>query len=96
MNYSTAKWLIAILSVIAFGTIATLYLFDQNGSAPPLFITLFKPIIFITLLPTLLLIIGLLIAQGRKEEKISSKSLRRSTIIIAALFAYRWMTGYFD
>lgn len=92
MNYSTAKWLIGILSVIAFGTITSLFLFDQYGSAPHHFLILFKPYIFITLLPMLLLIIGLLIAQGKKEEKISSKSLGRSVIVIAALFAYRWMT----
>lgn len=96
MNYSTAKWLIGIFASIAFVTIATLYFFDQNGGAPALFINLFKPIVFITLFPTLLLIIGLLIAKGKKEEKISSSSLGRSVIIIAALFAFRWMTGYFD
>ena len=96
MNYSTAKWLIGILSVIAFGTMATLFLFDHYGSAPPLFVTLVKPIVFITLFPAFLLIIGLMIARGKKEEKISPKSLGRSAIVIAALFAFRWMTGYFD
>ncbi|MCM3636245.1 hypothetical protein M3152_00830 [Sporosarcina luteola] len=96
MNYSTAKWLIGILSIIGFITIATLYFFDQNGGAPPLFVSMFKPIVFITLFPTLFLIIGLLIAKGKKEEKISSSSLGRSVIIVAALFAFRWMTGYFD
>ena len=69
MNYSTAKWLIGILASIAFVTIATLYLFDQNGGAPPLFLNLFKPIVFITLFPTLLLIIGLLIATGKEGRK---------------------------
>lgn len=96
MNYSTAKWLIGILSTIGLGTIAVLYILDQNGSVPPLFETLFKPIVFISLFPVLLLIIGLLIARGKKEDKISNKTLGRSAIVIVALFAFRWMTGYFN
>ncbi|WP_252501742.1 hypothetical protein [Sporosarcina sp. Marseille-Q4943] len=96
MNYSTAKWLIGILSVIAIATTAMLFYSDHVGVTYPLLEAVYKPIIFITLMPVLLLIIGLLIAQGKKEEKISTKSLGRSAIVIAALFAYRWMTGYFD
>jgi heme A synthase len=92
MNYSTAKWLIGILSVIGFVTIT----FDLNRDIPPSLIFLVRPIVFVTLFPVLLLIIGLLIARGKKEEKISTKSLRRSAVIIAALFVYRLMTGYFD
>ena len=92
MNYSTAKWLIGILSVIGFVTIT----FDLNRAVSPSLIFLVRPIVFVTLFPVLLLIIGLLIARGKKEEKISSKSLGRSAIVVAALFAFRWMTGYFD
>lgn len=96
MNYSTAKWLIGILAAIGLVTIAILFYSDHIGVTYPLLEAIYKPIIFITLLPALLLIIGLLVAQGKKEEKISVKSLQRSAIVIAALFAYRWMTGYFD
>ncbi|MCM3744379.1 hypothetical protein M3193_09510 [Sporosarcina luteola] len=96
MNYTTAKWLIGILATIAFVTIATVYVLDTNGGVPPLLVSLFKPIVLITLFPTALLIFGLMIARGKKEEKISTKSLGRSAVIIGAIFTFRWMTGYFD
>lgn len=96
MNYSTAKWLIGILSVIAIATTAMLFYSDHIGVTYPLLEAVYKPVIFVTMLPVLLLIIGLLIAQGKKEEKISSKSLKRSAVVVVALFSYRWMTGYFD
>ncbi|WP_262174735.1 hypothetical protein [Saccharococcus sp. Marseille-Q5394] len=92
MNYSTAKWLIGILAVIGFVTIT----FDQNGDVPSPFVFLVTPIVIVTLLPAALLVIGLLIARGKKEEKISTKSLGRSAVVIAAIFTFRWMTGYFD
>ncbi|KZE40242.1 hypothetical protein AV656_02955 [Bhargavaea cecembensis] len=63
---------------------------------PPILVAFFKPIVLITLFPVALLIFGLLIAKGKKEEKISTKSLGRSALIIAAIFTFRWMTGYFD
>ncbi|WP_172372162.1 hypothetical protein [Sporosarcina jiandibaonis] len=96
MNYSTAKWLIGILATIAVATTALIFYSDHIGVTYPLLEATYKPIIFITMLPVLLLIISLLIAQEKKEEKISSKSLRRSAVVVIALFAYRWMTGYFD
>ncbi|MCM3636247.1 hypothetical protein M3152_00840 [Sporosarcina luteola] len=92
MNYSTAKWLIGILAVIGFVTIT----FDQNGDVPSSFVFLVTPIVIVTLLPAALLVIGLLIARGKKEEKISTKSLGRPAVVIAAIFTFRWMTGYFD
>lgn len=92
MNFQTAKWLIGILSVIGFVTIT----FDLNGDVPSSLVNLVRPIVFITLLPSALLVIGLLIARGKKEEKISTKSLGRSAVVVAAVFAFRWMTGYFD
>lgn len=96
MNYSTAKWLIGILASIVIATTALIFYSDHKGVTYPLLEASYKPIIFITGLPALLLSIGLLIAMGKKEEKISTKSLSRSAVVIAALFAYRWMTGYFD
>lgn len=95
MNYSTAKWLIGILASIAIATTALVFYSDHIGVTYPLLEDVYKPVIFITMVPVLSLIIGLLIAQGKKEEKISSKSLGRSAIVVAALFAFRWMTGYF-
>lgn len=92
MNYSTAKWLIGILAIIGFVTI----IFDLNGDVPPSLVIFVTPIVVVTLLPATVLIIGLLIAWGKKEEKISSKSLGRSAVVVIALFAFRWMTGYFD
>ncbi|MCM3636246.1 hypothetical protein M3152_00835 [Sporosarcina luteola] len=96
MNYSTAKWLIGILVFIALATGALIFYSDHIGVTYPLLEALYKPIILITAVPALLLAIGHVIGKGRKEEKISSKSLGRSAIVVVALFAYRWMTGYFD
>lgn len=96
MNYSTAKWLIGILVSISIATGAMIFYSDYQGVTYPLLEVLYKPIILITVLPALLLAIGHVIARGKKEEKISSKSLGRSATVLAALFAYRWMTGYFD
>ncbi|MDW0114173.1 hypothetical protein QT711_13335 [Sporosarcina saromensis] len=96
MNYSTAKWLIGILFTIGLLIIATYFFMDEKGILPSLFVDVFVPLVFLTWLPALLLIIGLLIAQGKKEDKISNKTLGRSAVVIAALFAFRWLTGYFN
>lgn len=96
MNYSTAKWLIGILFTVGLLIITTYFVMDEKGILPSLFVDVLVPLVFLTWLPALLLVIGLLIAQGRKEDKISNKTLGRSAVVIAALFAFRWMTGYFN
>lgn len=96
MNYSTAKWLIGILASVVIATTVLVFYSDHIGVTYPLLEVLYKPIILITGVPALLLAIGHVIAKVKKEDKITSKSLGRSAIIIAALTTYRWMTGYFD
>ena len=96
MNYSTAKWLIGILVFITIATTGLLFYSDHKGITFPLLEVLYKPIILITGLSALVLAIGHVIAKGKKEKNISSKSFGRSTIVVAALFAFRWMTGYFN
>ena len=90
MNYSTAKWLIGILASIGVGDDCKLIFYSDHKrcSHTPFWKLSYKPIIFITLLPALLLIIGLLIAQGKKEEKISSKSLKRSDCCYHSPFSH--------
>lgn len=96
MNYSTAKWLIGILATISIATTFLIFFFDHREVTSPLLEAIYKPIILITGVPVLILAIGHVVAKGRKEEQISSKSFGRFTIVVAALFAFRWMTGYFN
>lgn len=96
MKFSTAKWAAAVLGLIGALTITVYFVLKEKDIMIPAFSASFMTIVTITLLPAVFLLGAMMMAEAKREETISGKSLQRALILIAGLLIFRLMTGYFS
>lgn len=94
MEFSTAKWTAGILGLISVITIAIYFVLDEKEIIIPVFSASFMTIVTITLLPAVFLLGAMMMAEAKKEDKISGKSLQRALVLIAGLLIFRLMTEF--
>ena len=93
MEFSTAKWTAGILGLISVITITVYFVLEEKDIIIPAFSASFMTIVNVTLIPTVFLLGAMMMAEAKKEEKITGKSIQRALVLIAGLLIFRLMTG---
>ncbi|MEK5071565.1 hypothetical protein [Sporosarcina sp. FSL K6-1508] len=96
MEFSTAKWIASILGLLSVITITVYFVLEEKEIMIPAFSASFMTIVTITLLPAVFLLGAMMMAEAKKEDKISGKSLQRALVLIVGLLIFRLLTGYFS
>ena len=96
MEFSTAKWTAGILGLLSVVTIAIYFVLQEKEITIPIFSASFMTIVTITLLPAVFLLGAMMMAEAKKEDRISGKSLQRALVLIVGLLIFRLLTGYFS
>ena len=96
MKVSTAKRISIILGSAAILGISTYFYLDEKDMMIPVLEVIIFPFLTITMVPVIILLAAILVANNKQEKEISGKTLKRALVIIGALVSYKIFTGYFS
>ncbi|MEZ7172677.1 hypothetical protein [Sporosarcina sp. OR05] len=89
MKFSTARGLAIILGVVATVSITTYFYLDEKDMMIPFLALIIKPLMMVTLFPTVFLLLASILATSKNEEKITRHNFLNAFVILICLIAFR-------
>lgn len=89
MEFKTARWWSLLLSLVAIVSITTYFYLDSKDAVPALLTLIIKPLMMITLFPTVFLLLTSLLATRKSEERIEKHHFQNAFVILVCLVAFR-------